>query len=173
MKNEYYIIYNFVSNKIKIVDTKEKVCKITNTDLTHFSENFKDKRYISEKYGIYSLSECIDIWRTNSVIKLPKRFIQKLLAEKKNEILDNIITEARLQKPELFRPLKIYALNDALQVVKILEGHKEASEHFNIPIGTVKSRLNRAVDIDFARKFKMCKMEDYRKIVKENGTATN
>lgn len=166
-KKTLYIVYDFTNDLVQILDTKEEVCEFTGTDLFHFSENIKNKPYINGQYAIYSLEECIKHWHKNTYIELPRRFLQKIHSEAKQKILSNIINKVKKEYPSIFKlPLKIYVFNADLKVIRILEGHKEAAEYFNITIGSVKGRLHRAVDKETVQKYKMCKAENYNQIFK-------
>lgn len=136
----YNLAYNFCGNKDDASDiTQDIFIKIYN-NIDKFNENYNLSSWIMR----LSKNHCIDHWRKNKKNALRIDFEENLAVEdespeeeliKSREIEDLRETLLKL-KPE-YRALIIFRdINN--------NSYQEISELLDIPLGTVKSRINRA-----------------------------
>lgn len=171
-KKLIYTVYNIETDEIKIFDHYLKVCKYLGIGKTRLSEKINDSQLVNDKYIVYTSDQIKTVVQKRGVsefLPLPKRYVQKILHDEKVYIKDKITAELKKQYSQLFKDLKVYVFNDNLQIIDCLSTLKTVSEYFNIPEGTVKSRLHRIREKsskDYVRKYKMCSLKDFDQIFK-------
>jgi hypothetical protein len=159
--------FDFISRSLKIYKDVGVLASKLGKTIQHTNTIISETHLVDNRYVFYKLDEILTKKSQPSFrIKLPKRQIQKLIAEEKRKTTKIILDKLKDFVGENFKGVLVYVLNKNGNVIRILEGHKDVSEHFKIPIGTVKSRLYRIRDFETAIKYGMCKKSVFDTILK-------
>lgn len=143
-KKVYNMALNFAGNSDDASDiTQDIFLKVYNN-----IEKFKENNNFTSWLLRLSKNYCIDYWRKNkyyrSSLELDENLLDKSFAEaetpedsliKKNEV-DYLRKKLQLLPPDLRALIIMRDIQDY--------SYQEIAEHLNIPLGTTKSRINRA-----------------------------
>ncbi len=139
-KKVYNLALNFIGDKDEASDiTQEIFVKVYNN-----IDKFKDDRNFTSWLFTLSRNHCIDYWRKN------KKYFQT------DEVDEHMTDDGLSPEDTLSQSFeiswlrkKMLELDPELRIFLILRdiqsySYQEISEQFGIPLGTVKSRINRA-----------------------------
>ncbi len=144
-KKVYNIALNFAGNRDDASDiTQDIFFKVYNN-----IDKFKEDRSFNSWLLRLARNHCIDYWR--------KHKINKTRVELDESIHSGVIHEGQLTPEESviqkhdakFLREKLLHLSPELRLLIIMrdiqgQSYQEIAEHLNIPLGTTKSRINRA-----------------------------
>ena len=144
-KKVYNLALNFAGNKDDAADiTQEIFLKIY-----HNIDKFEDERNFSSWVMKLSKNYCIDYWRKNKYSRQNVELDENLYTD---SVHDHALTpeDSIIQKNDItYLRNKLQQLPPDLRSLIILRdiqdySYQEISEHLDIPLGTTKSRINRA-----------------------------
>lgn len=144
-KRVYNLALNFVGNKDDAADiTQEIFLKIYNN-----IDKFEDERNFSSWVMKLSKNYCIDYWRKNKNSRQNVELDENLYTD---SVHDKALTpeDSIIQKNDItYLRNKLQQLSPDLRSLIIMRdiqdySYQEISEHLDIPLGTTKSRINRA-----------------------------
>ncbi len=136
----YNLAYNFCGNKDDASDiTQDIFIKIYN-NIDKFNENYNLSSWIMR----ISKNHCIDYWRKNKKNSSRITFEEDLAVENESPE-DELIKKSEIENLRKIL-LRLKPESRALIIFRDINNHsyQEISEFLDIPIGTVKSRINRA-----------------------------
>lgn len=144
-KKVYNLALNFAGNKDDAADiTQEIFLKIY-----HNIDKFEDERNFSSWVMKLSKNYCIDYWRKNKYSRQNVELDENLYTD---SVHDHALTpeDSIIQKNDItYLRNKLQQLPPDLRSLIIMRdiqdySYQEISEHLDIPLGTTKSRINRA-----------------------------
>ncbi len=136
----YNIALNFSGNSEEAADITQDIFIKVYKNIGKFEHNYS---FTSWLFRI-AKNHCIDHWRKNKKHKEVLEFNEKYHLENESAE-DTLIKTLDLNKLRN----KLQYLPDELRILLIMRdiqgySYSEISEHLNIPLGTTKSRINRA-----------------------------
>lgn len=164
MEKKETVIYDILDNKIHKFDSRQGVADFLGILQGSTTDRLRDSSLIDGRYVIYDMEKLFDKDGVKRCIPLSPRYIQNKIEEVRKEYTENIIAALKVAMPEKFRHRPVYIFNDDLIVLKVLYNHKEVGEHFNIKVGTVKTRLHRIKTKDDIRKYNMCNFRVFKEL---------
>lgn len=162
-----YYCFNIITEESFKCNGIKEVEELTGCESNHVAITANESRLFNNEWIIINIENyqnSLGVFKLK--YKIPSSYLTPYLNSIKQELRDKIYDSIVDKYPNDLGSKPIYIIKNNI-IIETFYSYQKVSQYLKIPIGTVRSRLNRISTLQEANKYSLIKSEVYNKLIHE------